>query len=199
MRPIALVLCSALLSAACDTSDPLTVTLPMPVKCLTLLEEAIPSPPYDFSWYGDVVSARASSRIFGRLSVRGQVALLRLSNASCFTSYSVGPRSRVTPYANAFGLLFAEPMRLQAFFELLQSPRPAAPAYGLSGLRLVAPDTYRILAPSFSFRADPVPVVQGCFPGHISFADLIGTGDPLNVELSNASWPLDLARPRSGA
>jgi hypothetical protein len=171
----------------------------MPAKCLVVTPETAPRPPVDFSWYGDAVGARASSRVFVHLSIRGQVAFLRLANAACFTSSGVGAGGTVTPYTNAFRLLLAEPLRLEAFLELLDSPRPAAQVYGLAGLRLLAPETFRIVAPSFGFRTDPVPVVQGCFPGSLSFAELIGTGEALHVELSNGSWPWELAGSRSGA
>ena len=179
MRTLAYLPFLVLLAVGCDNSDPLESSLPFPAALQGSFfeppERSIP--PGILAWYGDVAGLRASSRLFPRLSTDGRVAFLRLGNALCFTTGGVGVSGTITPQAEAFQALLAEPLRVEAFLELLTSPQPAAQMYGLAGLRLVAPHSFHLLAPSFTLRTDAVPTFFGCIFSEHRFVDLFRPDD----------------------
>jgi len=191
MASRALLLLTCLLVWACDTSDPLAVTLPPPRSVLDdPLNPALPSPPPgDLRWYGDIRSLAFTSRVFARLSADGQRAFLRMGNASYFTSSGVSYPGRDSPLAIAFRQVLAEPARADAFLELLLVPSSPAQLYGLAGLQRVAPDAYRVLAPSFSLRPDPVPTFIGCDVTETLFAELLDTGISTGASPAVPGWP----------
>ena len=187
MRLIACLPLLVLLLLGCDTSDPLEASLPVPAESRSSPLEPPPRsiPPGILAWYGDVVGLRHSSRVFPRLSVDGRIAFLRLGNALCFTMGGVGAAGTITPQAEAFHALLAEPLRVEAFLELVASPLPAAQMYGLAGLHLAAPHAFHLLAPSFTFRTDAIPTFFGCSFSEHHFVELLGTDD------SPPSLPVD--------
>ncbi|CAG0993305.1 hypothetical protein GPROT1_03205 [Gammaproteobacteria bacterium] len=191
-RAVFLLIC--LLAWACDTSDPLAVELPPPPSVLGDPFNPKPSspPPGDLRWYGDVLGLEVTSRIFARLSPDGQRAFLRMGNASYFTSSGVGYSGRDSPLAIAFGQVLAEPARGEAFLELLLVSRSPAQLYGLAGLQLVAPDAYRVIAPSFALRPDPVPTFIGCIVTETLFAELLDTGISTGAAPAVPGWPAAL-------
>ena len=180
MRLLACLPLLVLLSLGCDTSDPLEASLPAPAAYRSSPLEPLPRsiPPGILAWYGDVVGLRATSRVFPRLSTDGRVAFLRLGNALCFTTGGVGVAGTITAQAEAFQALLAEPLRVEAFLELVTSRQPAAQMYGLAGLQLAAPHAFSLLAPSFTLRTDAIPTFFGCTFSEHRFAELLDTDYP---------------------
>ncbi len=193
MRLVFVLLFTLVLSVACARPDPLSETLAIP-------EPAVPTPADDFQWRGDDAHLTTSSRVFPLLSVRGQVALLRLGNARVFADGGNGLQDHPTsPLARAFRLLLAESRCESAFLELSASDKAIPQLYGLAGLRLVAPNRFSALALSFRFRTDSVPVLEGCLGRSRTFADIIGPSSVSTFDISSGSWPRDLAGLPPGA
>jgi hypothetical protein len=70
-----------------------------------------------------------------------------------------------------------------------------AQLYGLAGLRLVAPERFAALAPSYRSQAASVRTFRACSGGERAFSDVLGPASSKATvwDISSGSWARDLA------
>jgi hypothetical protein len=181
----ACLLLALFVAVACQRSDPLA-------------DSQIGSPPRhpaagDWTYHGDRRSYGPQSAVLSTLTPRGQHALLILANATGFTAEALGVGGTLSPHAEAFRHLLAEPHTLAAFLELAHARDTSAKLYGLSGLYLLDPPTYQSLANTLRHNNTPVVTQIGCIILTRTVSDIVGHGTPRRWEIESGVWPRALA------
>jgi hypothetical protein len=158
------------------------------------LEAPQPSaPPHDLTYTGDHARFAQRSGAARHLSPSGRSALIRLANATTFTSSEVFLGGNLSPHARDFRALLDEGSAVAAFSELAHSAQPEAALYGLAGLYLLDRSQYRDRAQALRASTVTVSTLVGCIGGNRTLASVIG-GDRTNeLQLEDGSWPKNLA------
>ncbi len=100
----------------------------------------------------------------------GALAVLR--DVDSFAGPTVGDGGGASPHATAFRTVLNEPDAAALFAELVEDARPAGQLYGLAGLQLTEPSTYKRALPRYLVRTDSITTAAGCIISNGTVGDV---------------------------